>query len=92
MKAVTSNVDYRVSFNDADKSYVIQRSTGGLFVQEGGKQSLPSGITLESITFVGGNVVFNPNSTALAGNIVLKNPNGGQKKITVSSAGRVKIS
>src|SRR4030042_4466515 len=78
IKAVTSNVDYRVSFNDGDKSYVIQRqTTAGVdnFVDEGGTQALPSGITFDSITFPGNPwVTFKPNSTAEAGgSVVLTN-------------------
>jgi prepilin-type N-terminal cleavage/methylation domain-containing protein len=97
MKAVSSNVQYRVSFNDANGSYVIQRSTGGLFVDEGGTQTLPTGVTFNGVSF-GGNtfVSFNPNSTASSGpppNVVLKNTKGTQKTINVSSnMGRVSIS
>jgi prepilin-type N-terminal cleavage/methylation domain-containing protein len=95
MKAVTSNVQYRVNFNDVPNGYIIQhQTTSGVndFVDEGGTQSLPSGITLDSITFGGGLVVFNPNSTASSGNMLLKNPKGGQKKITVlSTTGRVSV-
>ena len=90
MKAVSSNVQYQVTFN-AGNTYVMQRSTGGLLVDEGGTQLLPSGITIPSNTFGGGIVVFNSNSTASPGNMVLTNPKGGQKKITVSPTGRVRI-
>ena len=94
MKAVSSNVQYRVTFN-ADSSYVIQyQTTAGLKMMEGGTQSLPSGITFDpaALLFGGGLVVFNPNSTASSGNMVLKNPKGNQKKIIVASTtGRVRI-
>jgi prepilin-type N-terminal cleavage/methylation domain-containing protein len=95
MKAVTSNIQYRVSFDNGNNSYVIQRqTTAGLnnFVDEGGTQSLPLGITFNSITFGGSLVVFNPNSTASSGNMVLKNPKGTQKTISVlSTTGRVRV-
>jgi prepilin-type N-terminal cleavage/methylation domain-containing protein len=93
MKAVSSNVVYRVSFDDGNNNYVIQRSTGGLFVDEGGSQSLPTGISFNGVSF-GGNkfVSFNPNSTASSGNAVVKNSKGTQKTISVlSTTGRVRI-
>src|SRR4030042_829050 len=88
IKAVTSNVDYRVSFNDGDKSYILQRQTTSginVFVDEGSTQDLPSGITYDSITFGGDPyVTFKPNSTAVAGgSVVLKNTRGTQKRISV---------
>jgi hypothetical protein len=92
MKAVSSNVQYRVNFNDVPNGYIIQHQTSAGFVDEGSTQSLPSGIKLDSITFGGGLVVFNPNSTASSGNLVLENPKLTHKKITVSpTTGRVRI-
>ena len=98
IKAVTSNVEYRVFFNDGDKSYVIQRqTTAGVnnYVDEGGTQPLPSGITFadDSGWFVSNKyVTFNPNSTAVSGNVVLTNPKGAKKKIVVlSTTGRIRI-
>ena len=95
MKAVSNNVVYRVSLDNGNNSYVIQRqTTAGVnnYVDEGGTQSLPSGVTFDSISFGGSLVVFNPNSTASSGNMVLKNPKGTQKTITVlSTTGRVRI-
>ena len=97
MKAVTTNLEYRVFFNDGDKSYVIKRqTTAGVndFDDEGSTQSLPSGITFDSIAF-GGNpyVTFKPDSTAVAGgSAVLKNSKETQKTISVFlTTGRVKI-
>jgi prepilin-type N-terminal cleavage/methylation domain-containing protein len=95
MKAVSNNVMYRVSFNSGNNNYVLQRqTTSGVnnFVNEGETQPLPSGITFDSISFGGGLVVFNPNSTASSGNMVLKNPKGTQKTISVlSTTGRVRV-
>ena len=88
MKAVTSNVEYRVSF--VGNSYVIERGPG--WASEGGTQDLPSGIGINSSTFVDGRVVFNPSGTASAGNLVLQNPKLAQKKIIVASTtGRIRI-
>ena len=94
MKAVASNVAYRVSFNNGNNSYVIQRSSGGLFLDEGGTQTLPSGVSFNGVSF-GGNafVSFNPNATATSGSAVLRNSKGTQKTISVlSTTGRVRIS
>ena len=94
MKAVASNVAYRVSFNNGNNSYVIQRSSGGLFLDEGGTQTLPSGVIFNGVSF-GGNVFvsFNPNATASGGSAILRNSKGTQKTIIVSpTTGRVRIS
>jgi general secretion pathway protein H len=97
MKAVSTNMEYRVSFNNpVAGSYVLQRHTGGLWVDEGAAQALPTGITISGITFPmdgGWNCAeFNPNSTSSTGSITLQNRKGGQKSITLTtSTGRVKI-
>jgi prepilin-type N-terminal cleavage/methylation domain-containing protein len=95
IKAVSNNVQYRVFVDNGNNSYVIQRqTTSGVnnFVDDGGTQSFPSGIAFYSISFGGGLVVFNPNSTASSGNMVLKNAKGTQKTISVlSTTGRVRV-
>ncbi len=96
MKAVSTNTEYRVSFNNpVAGSYVLQRNSGGVFMNEGTSQTLPKGIAIGAITFPlqGGfnNAEFNPNSTSSTGSITLQNAKA-QKKITLTSAtGRVKI-
>ena len=92
MKAVASNVPYQVHFVDANDTYVLQRQSGGLFVDDGAVQSLPSEITFNGTVFPNDNAVFNPNSTASAGSIILTNPRGNQKTISVfSTTGRVRV-
>src|SRR4030067_512753 len=65
MKAVSSNVQYRVTFN-ADSTYVIQYQTTAGLKDDGSAQALPSGITFDPSGSIvpPGNVVFNPNATA----------------------------
>jgi len=95
MKAVSTNMEYRVLFTknlDDSGSYILKRHTGGNWVDEGASQSLPSGITISEITFAGTYAEFNPNSTASAGSITLRNTKGTLKKITLTtSTGRIKI-
>ncbi len=94
IKAVSTNSIYRVEFDVAGGSYILQVQTTAGFKEDGARQSLPKGIEFVSASFSGGvsHVNFNPNSTASAGSVVLKNKKGAQKKITVnSSTGRVHI-
>lgn len=86
MKAVSTNLPYRVSFTAG--SYVLQRNTGGAWVDEGGAQSLPAGINVST----GFAPQFNPNSTASSGTVTLQNSKGARKTITVTSAtGRINL-
>ncbi len=90
LKAVSTNMEYRVRFPDA-KSYVLERNTGG-FVPEGATQTIPAGISVDLSNLPGTNAQFNPNSTCSIGSVTLTNTKGTQKKITLNAAtGRVKI-
>lgn len=90
MKAVSTNMEYRVRFPDT-KSYVLERNTGG-FIPDGALQTIPSGISLDLSNLPGNEAHFNPNSTCLGGSVTLTNTKGTQKKITLTAAtGRVKI-
>jgi prepilin-type N-terminal cleavage/methylation domain-containing protein len=95
MKAVSTNMEYRVSFtieSDRTGSYILQRNTGGIWVDEGVTQPLPKEIKVEAITFPGDNAQFNTNSTASTGSLTLKNSKGTTTRITVTaSTGRIKI-
>ena len=94
VKAVSRNLDYEVSFTknaDGSGSYILQYNTGGSWVAEGITQQIPSGITIDAITFPGNNAQFNNNYTASSGSITLKN-NKAKKKISVTtSTGKIKI-
>ena len=91
MKAVSVNLEYRVSFDPNARTYILQRNTGG-WQSEGTAQSLPSGIEMSVITFPGNNAQFNANSTSSSGSVTLRNTRHTEKKITLtSSTGRIKI-
>ncbi len=92
VKAVSTNVEYRVSFPDA-QSYVLQYlNTDGInWVNEGITQTLPAGILISS-HFPGNNAHFNPNSTSSSGSLTLANPKGFSRTITLSpSTGRARF-
>jgi type IV fimbrial biogenesis protein FimT len=97
MKAVSINVQYRVNFNagevGAANSYVVQRdSGGGAFVNDGGVQTLPSGITINIGLLPAGRAVFNPDSTSSGGSVTLQNTKGSTRTITLTtSTGRTSI-
>jgi len=107
MKAVARNVDHRVTFDTGEGSFfIMRRTTAGVNnwvritvsdeVAAGAndaKQFLPTGVQFDEVNFGGGtNAEFNPNSTALAGNVVLKNSKQFKKTIRVApSTGRVTI-
>jgi prepilin-type N-terminal cleavage/methylation domain-containing protein len=90
LKAVSTNMEYRVFFPNAS-SYVLQRNTGG-FKDEGTPQTIPTGISIDLSKLPGNNAQFNPNSTCSIGSITLTNTKGRQKTITLTPAtGRVKL-
>jgi len=100
MKAVSRNVQYRVSFNAADVGagtpprYALQYfdSAGGAFVNDGGVQTLPTGITISSNLLPNARAVFNTDSTSSGGSLTLQNTKGSTKTISLTTVtGRVNV-
>ncbi len=96
MRAISNNIQYRVNFNAAEigaaNSYILQRNTGGVWVNDGALQILPAGITVNIDQLPAGRAVFNPNSTSAAGSVTLQNTKGSQRSIALTPAtGRVRI-
>jgi len=93
MKAVSTNLAYRVSFT-LPSSYILQyRNTLGNWVNEGVTQNFPSGISIAAINFnTGNNAEFNSNATSSSGSIRLQNARGTERQLTITpSTGRVTI-
>lgn len=102
MKAVSTNLEYRVYFSSGERKYWIERgnqssnSTNwvgttdpGNPARDGAINDLPTGVT---INFTG-NIEFNPDSTCNTQTLVLTNSKGKQSRITlVSSTGKVNVS
>jgi len=93
MKAVSTNTDHRVSFNIANRSYLVQRRDGSNWVPEGVQHTLPTGV---EITVSTNNFEFNPNSAATAGNVTLTIQKSGQimaQRIirVLGTTGRIRI-
>jgi len=92
MRAVSNNVDYRVSFDTGARTYILQRSTGGLWVDEGTAQTLPTGVLIA--TNFGNTLTFNPNSSTSPGitaDVTLQNTKGTRIIRILSSTGRISI-
>jgi len=91
IKAVTTNMQYRVSFTPGTgsaASYILQRNSGG-WINEGGTSTLPSGITM---TVSGGNdKLFNPDSTSSTGSITLSGGKGTKRITFTTATGRINI-
>ena len=95
MKAVSNNMEHRVSFDPVARTYILQRNSGG-WVDEGSAQTLPTGISIA--TNFGNTLTFNPSSTTTPGitaDITLQhtqNAKLGPRIIRVlSSTGRIAI-
>jgi prepilin-type N-terminal cleavage/methylation domain-containing protein len=90
MRAVSNNMEHRVSFDPVARTYILQRNSGG-WVDEGAAQTLPTGISIA--TNFGNTLTFNPNSSTTPGitsDITLQNTKGTQRIIRVlSSTGRI---
>jgi prepilin-type N-terminal cleavage/methylation domain-containing protein len=91
LKAVSSNTSFRVSFNVLNDSYVLEyQTTGGAWVAEGGTQTLPTGVKVN--TDFGNVATFSPNSTSTDGNITLNNTKGSTKRVhLLGLTGRIRI-
>jgi prepilin-type N-terminal cleavage/methylation domain-containing protein len=93
MRAVSNNVDYRVSITGG--SYTLQRFSSGLgtFVSEGDTATLPTGVTINSNTFINpaSNPLFRPNSSSNGGSIVIGNTKGTRTITVLPSTGRISI-
>jgi prepilin-type N-terminal cleavage/methylation domain-containing protein len=90
MRAVSNNLDYQVLFDGVARTYILQRNTGGLWVDEGAAQTLPTGISIISNTFSTAKALFSPNSSSNGGKIILENSKKTQRTITVlPSTGRI---
>ena len=96
VKAVSNNIQYRVNLNDveieAPGCYILQCNSGGVWVNDGAPQTLPTGITMNTDQLPAGRVIFNPNSTSSTGSVTLQNRRGMLRKITITPAtGRIRI-
>ena len=92
LKAISANTTHRVSFDLGTGGYILQRNSGGIFVDDEVTGILPGGVQFKSTTFGGGVVDFFANSTSLNGNISLRNAKGAEKTIRVSGlTGRIRI-
>ena len=96
MKAVSNNCFYQVDFTAAD--YILRRSSTGLdpdpWPSEGATQTLPTGISIKSNSFAnpGLKALFKPNSSSNGGTVILQDPKGTTRTITVlPSTGRIAI-
>jgi prepilin-type N-terminal cleavage/methylation domain-containing protein len=91
MKAVSNNLDYRVSFDTGARTYILQRNTGGLWLDEGAAQTLPTGIRMDPAP-TNNPLTFSPNSSSNGGTVYLKNPKETPRTIRVlPSTGRITI-
>ena len=96
MKAVSTNLEYRVQFNAEGGSYIVQRqTTAGLWVDDGVPQTMPSGIRFQEINLDGpddNEAIFNPNSTSTSGSVSLRNKRDTEKRIVLFAAtGRIRV-
>jgi len=92
IKAVSTKMDYQVSFDPGKGSYLLRRNSGGAWFDEGNSEALPSGILISAITFPDNKAQFDPHFVSSGGSITLQNPKGTERRITLSTAtGRVNV-
>lgn len=92
MKAVSTNMPYRVVFDTAHNTYVIEyQNTGGNWIADGMPQTVPSGVNFNT-TFAGNISTFSPNLAATDGNVTVNNTKGSTKTVRLlGTTGRIKI-
>lgn len=92
MRAIARNVRFRVHFDVAAGTWVLQReSSPGVFVDEGGTRSLPAGTTLVSV--VPGDPVFDGRGLASGATVIsIAGPQGETRTVVTNMLGRARIS
>ncbi len=90
LKAISHNLRYQVSFDIANKNYILQyQNTAGTWINEGAIQTLPTGVQFN--TTFGNTASFFPNATSTNGNVTLNNTKGTTKTIQLlGTTGRIK--
>ena len=89
MRAISENTRYRISFDPANDTYIVQKDVAGAWQDVGGPKTFPSGVDLVSATT---DPVFQTLGTTPGGTtITLRNTQGRQRKIRLSFAGRVRV-
>jgi prepilin-type N-terminal cleavage/methylation domain-containing protein len=98
MKAISSQLEYRVDFDVANNQYRLWVNDGGWAPDpEGGVLRTPRGVGIVSTTDLGDppQVEFYPNGTSSApfteGTITINNVQGKQYQVFVSRTGRIGI-
>lgn len=92
MRAVSVNLNYQVAFDLGARTFILRRNTGGVWVDEGIAQTLPTGISIA--TNFGTTLTFNPNSTITPGitsDITLQSTKGTRTIRVLSSTGKITI-
>jgi Tfp pilus assembly protein FimT len=92
LRAIARNARYRVNFNAAAETYVLERETSpNTFVAEGGTQKLPAGATLTAPS--PGNPIFDTRGMLTADVSVSVSVAGtGSRTVTVNVLGRTTVS
>ena len=89
MRAISENTRYRISFDPANDTYVVQKDVAGDWQDVGAAKALPRGIDLVSATTA---PIFQTLGTTPGGStITLRNAQGRQRQIRLSFAGRVRV-
>jgi prepilin-type N-terminal cleavage/methylation domain-containing protein len=101
MKAVSTNMPYRVSFavrtlpKPSRWTYVLQYEDpplSGTWVTEGSTKVFSSSIYISFSLSSGKNALFNPNSSSSSGSLTVRNSHGTERQIRLTpSTGRVMI-
>lgn len=93
VKAVSTNLEYRVSFPDQSSFIIEYRTTAGNWISDGAQHNLPPGISFTNRPPGNPpNFQFNPDSTASTGSLTLDNGRGFSKTITVTTAtGKINV-
>ena len=89
MKAISNNLQYRISFDAGNNNYILQYQTTAGWVNDGATQTVPAGVQFN--TSFGNTANFFADSSSTNGNVVLNNTKGITKRIQLSGAtGRIK--
>jgi prepilin-type N-terminal cleavage/methylation domain-containing protein len=91
VRAVAASAPHRLTFTAGAIAYVLQRRTGGQYV-EAARRQLPGGVQVVDCSARDGAISFTARGTASSfGTLIIANDRGERRGVVVDIAGRVRV-
>ena len=96
-QAVSKGLCHRIKFSTSNNNYVIEKGNSDCSVyttvetKSPSKLGLSSGVNINSTTYGGGNINFQPRGVSSNGSVTIKNDRGFQATITSNVTGKTYV-